>query len=144
MRAIILIIILCLTAGGSMADEKVWVACQPDSFVNLRMFPSKKAEVVARLEMGQELKTDGKRQGHWLHWEGWIKEDFVFNDEPVILEHGNYEVTKDNVYARFSKGGRIRKKLMKGRKVTVYLLGDEWSVTSQGFIKTEFLMWLDI
>ena len=136
-----------------MAEEimDVWVACQPDSFVNIREFPSKKAEVAARVEAGQMLETDGKKKGNWLHCfylceagEGWIKEDFVFYDEPVILEHGNYEVTKDNVFARYSRGGRIRKKLMKGREVTVYLLGQEWSVTSQGFIKTEFLKWLDI
>ena len=153
MRAIVLITILCLVTGVCMAEEitNVWVACQPDSFVNIREFPSKKADVVARIEAGEMLETDGKKKGHWLHCfypcetgEGWIKEDFVFYDEPVILEHGNYEVTKDNVIARYSKGGRIRKKLMKGRRVHVYLLGQDWSVTSQGFIKTEFLMWLDI
>ena len=76
--------------------------------------------------------------------EGWIKEEFVFHDEPVILEHGNYEITKDRVFARYSINGKIRKVLNKGRHVTVYLLGQEWSVTSQGFIMTEFLMWRDI
>ena len=120
--------------------------CQPDSEVNIREKPSKKSDVVAHAYMGDEIKLDGQRSGKWRHCiipcengEGWIREDFLSLEAPEDLGSGICQTTEPNVWARYSAAGKPRKRLKKGTVVKLYITTAEWSVTSQGFVMTQFL-----
>ena len=93
------------------------------------------------------MELSGKKQGRWYHClipceagEGWIRGDFLSDFEPEIYPEGRtFRTTHGKVYARYSIRGNKRATLKKGAKVTVYMLADEWAVTSKGYIMTEFL-----
>ena len=146
-RAWAVIMIIALLMGTAVAEETYgWVMCQPDSRVNIREKASRKAEIVAIGYMGDKILLDGKKHGKWVHCiipcetgEGWIREDFLSIDEPEDVGTGVFVVTNNKTFARRSAGGSIRKTLNKGDTVTVYMLTVEWSVTSQGFMKTRYL-----
>lgn len=145
--AIIMLTILipCLTRAEAPAEA--WVMCNPESEVNVRNRPNKHATVEAHVYAGQKLELSGKKRGRWYHCyvpceagEGWIREDYLSFTEPEVYEDGRtFETTCGNLFARYSIKGNRCAKLKKGVRVTVYLAADEWSVTSRGFIKTEFL-----
>ena len=143
----LIIALISLVIGTASADaEYGWIMCQPDSEVNIRSGPSKRSEVVAHGYVGDRVELDGKRKGQWVHCiipceygEGWIREDFISFDPPEDLGSGICETTNDNVWARYSAGGKRRKRLKKGSVVTLYFTAAGWSVTSEGFIATRFL-----
>lgn len=145
-RMVIALIALLLMGTAEAETTKGWVMCQPDSWVYIREKPSKKAPLAARGFMGFEVELDGRKSGKWVHCivpceygEGWIREDFLSYCEPEEIGSENYKIRKNNTWARYSAGGRTRRKLQKGAKVKVYMKTAEWSVTSQGFIRTELL-----
>ena len=124
-----------------------FVFCQPDSYVYIRARASKHAIEEGRLYLGDSVFVD-RQVGQWSHCvglaceagEGWVKSDFLGEWEPEIYPDGMKMVTtKGRVNARFSINGKIRKRLGKGAAVTVWAIAEDWSVTSQGMIKSEFL-----
>ncbi len=131
-------------------EEYVWVYCNPNSLVNVRSKPSKHSEIVGNAWPGDKMPVI-ERKGSWVHvecsceaGEGWIRSDFVSIWEPEDYgpEGAVYETICGNVFGRYSmrKGKNVYSTLKKkGTRVLVYLMGAEWSVTSKGFIMTEFL-----
>ena len=146
-RAMMVVLIMLLLMGTAGAESYGWVMCQPDSQVNIRGGPGQRYSVVAHRYAGDRVLLDGKKRGKWVHCvlscesgEGWIRRDFLSLDEPEDVGSGIFITTVGRVNARYSAGGGIRKKLKEGTALTVSMVTAEWCVTSQGFIRTEFLM----
>ena len=140
-----LIIMLCLLiVCASALGETVYVLCQPDSFVYVRMFPKRGAEVAGFAELGQALETDGVRRNGFLlvygyEGEAWINSGFV-TEYPVTVETVDGWVNSSGrVACRRSVKGTRRKWLSDGDDVTIYAYADDWSITDKGFIKTAYL-----
>lgn len=144
--AIVLAIILILIAVIANGEE-VWVLCQPDSYVNVRVNPSKNAQVIGRIDCGDQLETDGKEKDGWLHLvglsleesDGWIKKGYVTYYEPVFPENRTFFVcSRSRVACRKTINGNIRKWLYNGDDVLVYCYSD-WAVTNKGFVMMDYL-----
>lgn len=137
-----LLLAVLLICGA--AAETVYVLCQPDSFVYVRVFPKKGAEVAGRVELGWELETDVVRRNGYLHVSGfegggWINAGFV-TDSPVVIRTLETAVNSNGrVACRRSIKGHRRKWLSDGQKVTIYAFSDDWAITNQGFIQIRYL-----
>ena len=140
-----LIILLCLliVCVSALADT-VYVLCQPKSFVYVRMFPKKGAQVAGFAELGDALETDGEKRNGFLHvggfeGEAWINAGFVTEYPVTVVTLKTEILSKGRVACRRSINGTRRKWLSDGQKVTVYAFADDWSITDKGFIKTAYL-----
>lgn len=140
-----LIVLLCLLlVCVSALSETVYVLCQPDSFVYVRMFPKRGAQAVGYAELGQALETDGeKRNGFMLVYgfegESWINAGFVTRYPVTIETLDGWVKSSGRVVCRRSINGTRRKWLSDGTDVTIYARSDDWSITDKGFIQTAFL-----
>lgn len=143
---ILLINIYCLT--NARAEEKdCWILCQPDSYVNVRMYPKKKSEEIGRLECGDSIYTDGKVKNGYLHifvsfelLEGWVHKGYVVYDEPYTPYLANTNVKSNGrVAARRTIKGERRCWLKNEQPIKVYMVSEEWCVTDKGFVKTKFV-----
>lgn len=142
-KALLFIILLALTVGSAAADS-VYVLCQPKSFVNVRMFPKKGADIAGRVELGDVLETDGETRNGFIHvcgFEGgaWINKGFVTTSPVKVLKVKTQISSKGRVACRRSINGTRRTWLSDGTEVTVYAFSDDWSITDYGFIKTAYL-----
>ena len=146
--SLIYIIILYLLMQCAHADDhEVYVICNPESFVYIRSAPSFKSEEVARVEVGDEMITDEKKNGKWVHvyypceaGEGWIYSGYLIYDEPLVYKDGLYAQTKyKKVLSRRNVNGKKRTQLKKGANLRAYVVSDEWTITDVGFIKTKYL-----
>ena len=142
-RFVVLLVCLLLVCGSAFADT-VYVLCQPDSFVYVRMFPKRGAQEIGYAELGDALETDGVKRNGFLHVEGfegdaWINAGFV-TEYPVVIEtvEGWIECG-GRVACRRAIGGTRRKWLYNGADVVIYARSDDWSITNRGFIKTAYL-----
>ena len=144
-----LLAILCavlLFIGSAFADDfTVYVMCQPESFVYVRQFPNKGADVAGRVELGWTLETDGKKRNGYLHVfgnfesDGWISAGFV-TEYPVEVRTFEAEINSTGrVACRRSIRGTRRKWLSDGQKVVIFAIANDWAITNQGFIQTQFL-----
>ena len=146
-QIILLAMMTQMTAFGE--DYEVYVICHPKSFVWARSKPKYGAEKIAYFDVGDEVLTDGKKMGKWLHvfptceaGEGWLYMGYVVYDEPIVYKDGmEATTTHKNVLARRNIDGKINKKLKKNAELKIYVLTDEWAVTNLGFIKSKFLTW---
>ena len=143
--AIILLILLVVTAPAARADETVWVICQPDSMVNIRRNPSGRSEIVGFADPGDSFTTDGLTRRGFLHvyasiegGEGWISTGYIVNDEPIRANERRVIEGRGRVKARRTVNGKRRCWLKPGDEVTVYFFA-EWCVTSAGFVYYEFI-----
>jgi hypothetical protein len=145
-RAIVSVLsfLLAVLLVCGAAAESVFVLCQPDSFVNVRMFPKRNAEVAGRVELGDELETDGQRRNGFIHvcgFEGgaWINAGFVTEHPVTVYRTETQIVSAGRVACRRSVNGIRRRWLSDGQKVVIFAFADDWAITNQGFIKTRFL-----
>ena len=147
-RLMVLILMLIIILPAAAETTTAYVICNPESFVWMREFPKFGSREVAYLQAGDEILTDGRKDGEWLHvyrdltepGEGWIYAGYVTYSEPVVYQSGIDATTlRGKVRARRYVNGKIRKTLKKGVTVTAYVVSDDWTVTDAGFIKTEFL-----
>lgn len=143
-RFIALLLALLIISTAAVADT-VYVLCQPDSFVYVRQFPKRGAQVAGYVELGDSLETDGVKRNGFLQVYGfepgvaWINAGFV-TDCPVTVETVKGEVvSKGRVACRRSIKGTRRKWLKNGTELTIYARSAEWSITNQGFIQTQYL-----
>lgn len=144
MKRFLLILALMLVFFSMAKSETVYVLCQPSSFVNVRQFPVKGAEVAGRVELGEALETDGVKKNGYVHvcgfeGGGWINAGFVTEYPVTIINIRTQILSSGRVACRRSINGTRRKWLSDGQNVTVYAFSDDWSITSQGFIKTQYL-----
>ena len=149
MRRVIIAILSLFFAFPAFAEipEEAWVMCQPDSEVVVRRSANRNSEEVARAFPADHVLLTGRKQGRWYEVDipceagiGWIRGDFLSFYEPEVFEGGKtFRTTTKKLKARFSINGRTRRKFKNYTEVKVYLMADEWSVTSQGYIMTKFL-----
>ena len=145
-KLICVIFALLFLFGVAAAEEKtIWVLCQPNSYVNIRIRPSGRSEVAGYAECGDAFETDGISKNGFLHvyasienGEGWISKGYIVYEKPVFIGKEMTIYSKGRVNARRTVNGKRRCWVRPGDEVTVYWMS-EWSVTNKGFIKTEFL-----
>lgn len=143
----ILFLLVAVVAASLSAAEEAWAMCQPDSNVYIRSNPSFNADVVAILEVGDQVETDGKKDGVWVHafftceaGEGWMHRGYMTYSEPDVYRDGiSAETAYKQVNARRCAKGKINRKLKKGTQLTVFVTSDEWSITNLGYIQTRYL-----
>ena len=141
MRRILAMIMIILMISPAKAD---WVMCQPDGEVRVRKKPSISSEEVARVYPMDEVVVDKVKNG-WSHviigceaGEGW--NDHLTGSEPEFFPDGKiFIATRGKLAVRRSINGEIIKKIKKGTEVKVFYRSEDWSVTSIGYIKSEFL-----
>ena len=127
--------------------EPVWILCQENSYVNIRARPSGRSMQEGMAWCGDRLETDGRQKNGFLHiyapieaGEGWVSLGYLVWEEPKPLHGETWEISsRGRVAARRAIDGNRRKWLKYGDRLKVYWMSGEWSCTSQGFVKTEFL-----
>lgn len=143
-RAFAVLICLFLVYTVASADTG-YILCQPNSFVNARLFPVRGAEVAGRLELGDDVETEWVRRNGFVQifafeaGEVWVHSGFI-TEHPVTVE--TFEtaiVSSGRVACRRSIKGTRRKWLEDGEEIIVYGRADDWSVTSKGFVQTKFI-----
>lgn len=143
---VLIIDIYCLTARSEVIEG--WIMCQPDSCVNIREKPKKKSTAFGEMELCDKIYTDGKVVNGYLHCvdvpaesnEGWVASAYVVFNEPYKPRFVQRSIiTTTRVAARKTINGKVRTWLHNGDVVNVYAISDEWCVTSEGFVKTEFI-----
>ncbi|MBP5442263.1 MAG: SH3 domain-containing protein [Treponema sp.] len=126
--------------------ESAWVICQPNDYVNVRMNPSRKSQVVGFADAGDSFLTDGKAKNGYVRCygigeagEGWIHAGYVIHDRPERVTVSAVVVSNGRLAARQHVGGKVRKWLRNMDTVKVYWVSDEWAVTDKGFVKSRFI-----
>lgn len=142
--------ILTLTDIGlaeDMQGRQCWILCQPDGIVNIREKPKKTGIIFGGAMCGTDLLTDGKTRNGFLHVydipaeenEGWVSARYIVYDEPEEVNCPAVIRAEGRVACRKWPAGKITGWVYDGDTVTVYWMSEEWSVTSRGYIMTEFL-----
>ena len=147
MKKFILVFITVLLFVSSAFAEDIWILCQPDSYVNIRPFASKKQEPCGIMECGWDAITDGtSKNGYLLVYttsteagSGWIKKGYIVYSKPVVHTYKTNIYSKGRVACWRAIGGNRRCWVKNGDCVTVYATSEEWAVTNKGFIKTKYL-----
>lgn len=146
--AIVVLFVCFLSYAKSEEEIECWILCQPDSWVNARINPSKKSDTLGRLECGDRVFTDGKKKNGFIHvtglrfemGEGWVKTGYIVYDEPYKPEFYETEIKSNGrVQARKTVNGKRRCWLKNGQKIKVYMMTDEWAVTNKGYVKSKFI-----
>ena len=135
---------IVLTIIQSAYGEDFYILCRTK--VNIRSKPRKDSAVVAWIECGQMVHTDGKEKNGFVHvvdlpaeiTEGWIYSGYLV-DEPPVIRTFRAEVWEGSVIARSSIGGKRLQKLREGRTVTVYARTHTYAVTNKGYIMCDWL-----
>lgn len=147
-RIILLIILIMMTATCLAETEQRWILCQPDSYVNIRSSAAKGSQVIGRYELGQVVETDCVRKNGFLHLinlalednDGWVSVGFV-SEYPVQTVKIQAKIaSKGRVACRRSAGGERRKWLKNDCLLWVFGRSAEWSVTNEGFVQTQYLV----
>ena len=145
----VLIVNVYILTSHAKAEEWVecWILCQPDSFVNARLNPTRKSIEIGRLECGDKIYTDGKSKNGFLHCsvgfeygEGWVYKGYIVYDKPEKPKNLETNVESNGrVAARKTIDGQRRCWLKDGQTIKVYMISKEWAVTNKGFVKSEFV-----
>ena len=139
--------LLIFTVIREAHGEDAWILCQPDSYVNIRSHPGH-GEKVGFLDLGQQVTLDGTRQAGYAHiinastesGEGWVSAAYIVTDKPAVGTVRAWVDAPGRVACRRSIGGDRRKWLHGGDELVLYASSAEWSVTDQGFIRTEYVL----
>ena len=147
-KAAILAILIATTAtiGRATAGDG-WIMCQPDSFVNIRETPGKGGRVIGHLQLGDAVQTGSRKKGY-THIEGsytetgdgWVASGYIVDNEPQIETVKAWVDAEGRVACRRSIGGDKRKWLKNGQELILYASSASWSVTSEGFVRTEYIL----
>jgi hypothetical protein len=141
-------IISCLASDDQWFT--CWVMCKPGSHVEVHRKPDKDSMVVGRLDPCDAFRTNGETKNGFL-WcdvgedtDGWVYVGYVSTEEPEQV-FGRYVCVANKQVAcrRWIYGPRIEGRmgwLKNMSTVEVFYRTSEWSVTSRGYIQSE---WLD-
>lgn len=130
-----------------------WVICQPGDYVNARARPTTKSESIGRLETGDAVELDGETKDGFAHsdpihmenGDGWIHAGYLVFDEPEWKAGALYRVDANGrVACRKYIDGPRRCWVVDGSHVQVFWLTAEWAVTNKGFIRTEYLVQMEV
>lgn len=140
----LLCLLLCLLIPLASLADQAWILCQPSSYVVCHMDPSKGSTEIGYFYCGDEIETTGKTQNGYLQvevpfelGEGWVYKGYVTDDQPQEVNERRV-ITHDKVHARRYVNGPHRRWLNTGDSITVFWESASWSVTSQGYVQTQF------
>lgn len=144
-RMMAVLITLLLMTSIAFAEDNAWALCK--TYVNIRMHPSTKSMSVGRLYCGDGIETDGVYKDGWMHCinllcemdEGWIYAGYMTDNEPEQIDTECKINANGRVALRNQVNGDRIAWIQPGGKINVLWKSDEWSLTSRGYIKTEFL-----
>ena len=135
-----------ITARADAQTVKGWILCNPNDYVNCRMAPSRKAEIIGRLETGYELEITGKTKSGFaqclvsLETEvGWVYAGYIVFEKPVWIDRDMTITTDSRVAVRNYKGGERTAWLHSGDPVHVFWRAAEWTVTNRGWVQTRYI-----
>mgnify|MGYP002525400438 CR=1 FL=1 len=147
MKKFLSVLASLLLVCGPAAAETAWVMC--DGYVNIRDMPGKKSQAVGFLDPGDSFETDGIIKNGFVQaqigegGENWIFAGYVTNEKPERVDERYVCTAKRRVACRrWIDGPQIRGKvgwLYNGTNVRVYWRTGEWSVTSRGYVRSEWL-----
>ena len=150
--AVFVAIIALMVYETAYGEDGLYILCdpRPGRMVNVRSRPTTSARVVAWVECGQYVQTDGQEKRGFVHVvnlpaeedAGWIFAGYLVDEAPRIRTY-TAEVWEGDVVARSSVNGRRLRKLREGRTVTVYAQTNRWAVTNRGFIMCDWLKEVD-
>ena len=148
-RIVLLMILLLAIVTGSLADSDLydaWVLCQPNDYINVRMNASRKSQIVGYADAGDPILVDGivkngyvKCYGIGEMGVGWIYGGYVVYDEPERVTCTATVVSRGKLAARKYIKGKVRKWLHNADELRVFWISDDWTITNEGFVKTEYL-----
>lgn len=148
-RIVLLILVLLAVAVGSLAESDLydaWVLCQPNDYINVRMNASRKSQIVGYADAGDPIQVDGTvKNGYVLCYgigdmgSGWIHSGYVVYDEPERVTCTATVVSRGKLAARKYIKGKVRKWLHNLDELRVFWISTDWTVTNEGFVRTEFL-----
>lgn len=140
------IVFLMQEIGLAEEDGTRWVLCNPDSFVNVRAYPRKNGGYLGRLEVGDQVTTDGQEKNGFIHiigfgesGEGWVSKAYLVEDPPVVKTEKAWIYGSGRVAVRKYPGGPRVKWMKPGDELILYAYSEEWAITNKGFIKTRYL-----
>ena len=146
---IILLVLLLITVTVSSLGEELydaWVICQPGDYINVRMNPSRKSQIVGYADAGDSILVDGTTKNGYVkcygigeNGSGWVHNGYVVYDEPKRVTCTAVVVSRGRLAARKCIKGKVRKWLHNMDELNVFFISEEWCVTNKGFIKTEHL-----
>ena len=144
---ILLILAFRDVSNAEPITEQVWVLCDPESYVTLRIGPGKSKPDFGGVLCGAELWTDNKKQNGFLHVlevpaecdTGWISAKYIVYDRPVEVNQRRVITGDGRVACRKWVDGKIKDWIMPGDQLTVFWMSPSWAVTSRGYIKSEFI-----
>lgn len=121
-----------------------YILCR--TYTNIRMWPSKNATEIGRLDPGDTIEIDGKTKDGFAHivapMDGWVHAGYITFSAPRKVEETGVVVARSRVAARrWIDGPQVDEKpwLVNGSEVTIYWMSDDWACTSRGFIQSEWL-----
>ena len=143
----VIVTLIDMGLAEEMEGRQCWILCQPDGMVNVRAKPKKGGIVYGGVTCGDDMLTDEKQRNGFLHVygiaaedpEGWISNRYIVFDEPEEVNCTATIRAEGRVACRKYPEGKITGWAYDGDQLTVYWRSEEWSVTSRGYIRTEFL-----
>lgn len=145
-----IILLLCSLApahAGKRATD-AWVICKPGDYIIAREWPNRKGDGLGQLDTGYPLHLDGKTKNGFAHCidtaleknDCWVYSGYIVFSEPEWMNGEWYTIEAGGrVQARRYIDGPRLCWLKPGTELQVFWISEEWSVTTRGFIKTEFL-----
>jgi len=145
-RLVAVLMALMLLWGGACADGyDLWALCE--NYVNIRLKASPHSDVIGYLTCGDGIETDGKVKCGWIHCinlscevsEGWVFGEYLTDDQPIFLDTDCNVVGSGRVALRKSINGKRKAWLKPDSIVHVLWMSQEWTLTTKGYIRTEFV-----
>ena len=149
--ALIIVVTVALTVTFCKGEEalvKVYALCKPGSQVTVRRTPSKGAQEVGFLEVGDDFLTDGTSSNGYIRCygigdcDGWVYCGYVTEYEPEPVFETYCCVAKTRVACRrWMNGPKVERSpwLVNGSDVQVFYIAGDWACTSRGYIQSEWL-----
>lgn len=135
----------CVCHAFAEEEQTVYVLCNPESYVNIRESPSKRAHRAGFAYCGDDFRTDGRTRNGFIHvfagtetGDGWISTGFIVYCKPEKVDETWVIDSNGRVAARSTIGGTRNKWLKKGKEVIVYYIA-EVAVTNYGFIDSQYV-----
>ena len=141
---------VALNSVLAAADEQTttaWIMCSPDGYVNCRLTPSTRGDVIGYLETGYRLEIDGKTKNGYAHCvdmsleysTGWVHCGFIVFEEPKWWDKDMTITASGRVACRKWADGERINWVIDGSTVHVYWTSDNWAITNKGWIQTQYL-----
>ena len=150
MKKIVAIVFALLILVSTAYADTMYVLCKPGDYVNARMTPSTKGQVMGRLECGDEVETDrvtkkDKKGRTWVQIYGfeagtaWVCAMYL-QETPIEKEKCyGYVVAYGRTALRRSPNGKRIKWLNNGDELDILAMSEEWVLTTMGYVRREYL-----